>query len=75
MRLKAGLIGAHISRTRLPAALQIMCEAHEMALEFELIDTAELAAFDFDATVHGLTNRGWTGVTVTRAWSLRWSRR
>jgi len=65
MRLKAGLIGAHISRTRLPAALEIMCDAHGMALEFQLIDTAALAAFDFDATVHGLTNRGWTGVTVT----------
>ena len=65
MTLQAGLIGSHISRTRLPAALEIMCEAHGIALEFELIDTAELKSFDFDATVHGLINRGWSGVTVT----------
>ncbi|PTX54220.1 shikimate dehydrogenase [Litoreibacter ponti] len=65
MSLIAGLIGAHISRTRLPAALQILCDEHGMGLEFYLIDTAEKSEFDFDATVHGLRNRGWTGVTVT----------
>ena len=26
--LKAGLIGEHISRTRLPLALEIMCDLH-----------------------------------------------
>lgn len=65
MSLIAGLIGAHISRTRLPAALQILCDVHGIALEFYLIDTAEREGFDFDATVHGLANRGWSGVTVT----------
>lgn len=74
MRLKAGLIGAHISRTRLPAALQIMCDAHDMTLEFDLIDTAALTAFDFDATVHGLRDRGWTGVTVTHPYKTNAAR-
>ncbi len=74
MTLRAGLIGAHISRTRLPAALEIMCAAHGIGLEFELIDTAALAAFDFDATVHGLTGRGWSGVTVTHPYKTNAAR-
>jgi len=63
--LKAGLIGEHISRTRLPAALDIMCKMHGLTLEFELIDTATRPGFDFTATVDGLRAAGWTGVTVT----------
>ena len=63
--LKAGLIGEHISRTRLPAALKIMCEMHGLTLEFVLIDTAELPGFDFTATVDDLRAQRWTGVTVT----------
>lgn len=63
--LKAGLIGEHISRTRLPLALDIMCKMHGLTLEFELIDTAELASFDFETAVDGLRAAGWTGVTVT----------
>lgn len=59
------MIGAHIARTRLPAALQIMCDDAGFELEFDLIDTAGLPSFDFDASVHGLRDRGWTGVTVT----------
>jgi shikimate dehydrogenase len=63
--LRAGLIGSHISRTRLPAALQIMCDAAGWRLDFDLIDTHDAPGFDFDATVQGLRDRGWTGVTVT----------
>jgi len=63
--LKAGLIGEHISRTRLPFALEIMCEVHDLTLEFELIDTAERPGFDFVSTVDSLRAAGWTGVTVT----------
>ncbi len=74
MTLRAGLIGAHISRTRLPAALEIMCDAHGMGLDFELIDTADVKAFDFDATVHGLINRGWSGVTVTHPYKTNAAR-
>ena len=74
MTLRAGLIGAHISRTRLPAALQIMCDAEGIGLDFELIDTADLAAFDFDATVHGLRDRGWSGVTVTHPYKTNAAR-
>ena len=63
--LKAGLIGAHISRTRLPAALEIMCGMHGLTLDFELMDTAGNPAFDFNATVDKLRAAGWSGVTVT----------
>ncbi len=74
MTLRAGLIGDHISRTRLPAALEIMCGAHGIGLEFELIDTAHVKRFDFDATVHGLTSRGWSGVTVTHPYKTNAAR-
>ncbi len=72
--LRAGLIGEHISRTRLPAAFQILCDAHDVTLEFYLIDSAEEPAHDFDATVHGLRSRGWTGVTVTHPFKTRAAR-
>ena len=63
--LRAGLIGEHISRTRLPLALDIMCKREGWELEFELIDTAGIEAFDFRTTVDACRARGWTGVTVT----------
>ncbi len=63
--LRAGLIGDHISQTRLPAALGIMCKESGMTLEFDLIDTADQTDFDFVKTVDGLRAKGWSGVTVT----------
>lgn len=63
--LKAGLIGDHIGQTRLPAALGIMCNAYDITLEFELIDTADQTDFDFPKTIDGLRAKGWCGVTVT----------
>ncbi|MBL4767245.1 MAG: shikimate dehydrogenase [Rhodobacteraceae bacterium] len=63
--LRAGLIGDHISQTRLPAALEIMCKAAGLILEFELIDTADRSDFDFANTVDALHAKGWSGVTVT----------
>ena len=66
--LKAGLIGEHISRTRLPAALDIMCQMHGLTLDFQLIDTADMVDFDFTAKVDALRDAGWTGVTVTHPW-------
>lgn len=63
--LRAGLIGDHISQTRLPAALEIMCQDSGITLEFELIDTADRADFDFVKTVDALRAKGWSGVTVT----------
>ncbi len=63
--LRAGLIGDHISQTRLPAALDIMCRANGVALEFELIDTAGRPDFEFFDCVEGLQAAGWSGVTVT----------
>ncbi len=69
--LKTGLIGEHISRTRLPRALEIMCAMAGWRLEFELIDTAGRSDFDFAATVDGLRAAGWTGVTATHPWKAR----
>lgn len=66
--LRAGLIGAHISRTRLPAALEIMCAEAGWILEFELIDTGAMAGFDFVATLDRARGDGWTGMTVTHPW-------
>jgi shikimate dehydrogenase len=63
--LRAGLIGEHISRTRLPAALEIMCAMTHRTLQFELIDSADRPGFDFDTTVDDLRARTWTGVTAT----------
>ena len=66
--LRAGLIGAHIQATRLPKALEIMCAASGMVLDFTLIDTGDDPEFDFGACVDDLRERGWTGVTVTHPW-------
>ena len=63
--LKCGLIGGNISRTRLPLALDIMCKAHGLTLDFTPIDTEHDDAFDFAATVDMLRQDGWTGVSVT----------
>jgi len=66
--LRTGLIGKHISRTRLPAALQIMCDDIGLGLEFKAIDTAHLPGFDlFDLgdTLERLRQDGWTSVSVT----------
>jgi shikimate dehydrogenase len=59
------LIGENISRTRLPKALQIMCDMSGIELDFELIDTALIDGFEFRNCVDGLRAMGWTGVTVT----------
>lgn len=66
--IRAGLIGAHIQATRLPKALEVMCDAAGMTLDFALIDTADDPAFDFTACVDRLRANGWTGVTVTHPW-------
>jgi shikimate dehydrogenase len=63
--LKLGLIGAHISRTRMPAAMQVMCAVEEIDLSFELIDTSAAPEFDFATQVEALRAAGWDGVSVT----------
>lgn len=69
--LRASLIGEHIQKTRLPAALQIMCDEAGMELDFDLIDTALLPGiFDFDRKVTELIEAGWTGVTVTHPFKI-----
>ena len=69
--LRMGLIGANISRTRLPMALDIMCADHGMTLEFTPIDTDEIADFDFTSCVESLIAKGWNGVTVTHPFKTR----
>ncbi len=69
--LRAGLIGSHISRTRLPDALRMMSELDGRTLEFDLIDTAHLTNFDLAATVDGLRDEGWDGVTVTHPYKTQ----
>lgn len=66
--LRAGLIGEHISRTRLPAALEILCVHAGWTLNFELIDTAHIPEFDFTARMDQARTEGWTGMTVTHPW-------
>lgn len=68
--LEAGLIGANIQKTRLPAALKIMCEDAGLRFEFQLIDTANLDAFDFATEVEKRIDLEWTGVTVTHPHKL-----
>jgi shikimate dehydrogenase len=69
-RLTMGLIGENISRTRLPAALEIMCAQHGLFLSFTPIDSKGDDTFDFDATVAQLIADGWDGVTVTHPFKL-----
>ncbi|MFO6463068.1 shikimate dehydrogenase family protein [Jannaschia sp. KMU-145] len=74
--LRCGLIGAGIGASRLSAALEIMCAAHEMTLDFTPIDSAADPEFDFDDTVEMLRLDGWDGVTVTHPWktnAARWA--
>ena len=68
--LTAGLIGEHISRTRLPSALQILCDEHGIELNFELIDSAKRAGFNFRSVVDETIRWGWTGVTVTHPFKI-----
>lgn len=63
--LRCGLIGGNISRTRMPLALDIMCRAEGMTLDFTPIDTEHDDGFDFTATVDMLRQDNWTGVSVT----------
>jgi shikimate dehydrogenase len=66
--LTAGLIGSHIQKTRLPGALRLLCDEAGIDFSFELMDTSDLASFDFNATVDSLMARRWTGVTITHPW-------
>ncbi|MFK8036440.1 MAG: shikimate dehydrogenase [Hyphomicrobiales bacterium] len=68
--LKAGLIGDHIQKTRLPAALKLMCDDAGIKLDFSLIDTSEINGFDFVSRVNELMTQGWSGVTVTHPYKI-----
>ncbi|MEP0522204.1 MAG: hypothetical protein ABJO09_15300 [Hyphomicrobiales bacterium] len=69
-QLNAGLIGDHIQKTRLPAALKLMCDDAGIDLDFSLIDTAHIAGFDFETTVKDLKAKDWSGVTVTHPFKI-----
>lgn len=68
--LKAGLIGANIQKSRLPAALKIMCDDAGLDLDFDLIDTSLVHAFDFYSEVQNRIASKWSGVTVTHPYKL-----
>jgi len=63
--LKIGLVGQHISRSRLSRALGILCDAHGISLEFTPFDSAEMPELNFDAHIHHLANSGFHDITVT----------
>lgn len=63
--LKAGLIGTHLSRSRLAGALDVMCLNAGIDLDFRVIDVAGEKQFDFDAAIQGLRADGWDGISVT----------
>lgn len=63
--LTIGLIGENISRSRLAAALEIMCAEAGLTLDFTPIDTEHDPEFDFDGCVDNLRSDGWDGVSVT----------
>ncbi len=68
--LNAGLIGANIQRTRLPFALEALCQLNGIDFSFELIDTAMIEDFDFVRCVEAKMAEGWTGVTVTHPYKV-----
>lgn len=68
--LKAGLVGAHISNSLFPAALQILCDAKGWSLSFQLIDTALKSKFDLKARMLHATLDGWSGLSVTHPWKV-----
>ena len=63
--LRLGLIGDHIGRSRFSAAMDLLCRAHGLTLDFTPIDTGEFPDFDFDAKIEQLIADDWTGVTIT----------
>lgn len=65
MRLKTGLIGAHIGSTRLPRALNMLCHQVGAELEFVPIETADQPMFDLASTLDQFQFQGWTSVSVT----------
>ena len=63
--LKIGLIGQHISRSRFSRAQSILCQAHDIALDFTPFDTASMPDLDFAAHIRHLAKSGFHGITVT----------
>ena len=64
-RLRCGLIGANLGRSRFAAGLELLCRAQDLRLEFELIDSAGQEDFEFDAALEACRAQGWSGVNVT----------
>ena len=63
--IRAGLIGAGLSRSRFAAGLDLLCRAQGHTLEFTPIDMAGDPDFDLAATLLRLRAQGWTGVNIT----------
>lgn len=58
-------MGQNISRTRLPAALDLMCCGAGLELECEAIDVEGAKAFDLAHCVAERRSAGWAGVSAT----------
>lgn len=63
--VRCGLIGENLSRSRFAEGLQLLCRAHGLTLDFDLIDSAGRTDFDFEATLEACRAQRWTGVSVT----------
>ena len=71
MRVKAGLIGENISRSRFSAAVGGLCQDAGIDWDFTLFDTARISSFDFDQHINKLITDGFSGVTVTHPFKTR----
>ena len=69
--MRCGLIGENLSRSRFADGLQLLCRAHGLTLDFDLIDSAARTDFDFEATLEACRAQGWTGVSVTHPYKRR----
>ena len=63
--VRCGLIGENLGRSRFADGLQLLCHAHGLTLDFDLIDSAGRTDFDFESTLEVCRDEGWTGVSVT----------
>ena len=68
--LKIGLVGAHISRSRLARALDLFCTAEGLTLDFRPRDSAE-EDIDFESLIRSLPAQGFDGFTVTHPFKTR----
>lgn len=62
--LKCGLIGKNLGQSRFADGLDMMCRAHGLSLEFQLIDDA-VSRVNLAETLERCHGSGWAGASVT----------